>query len=417
MRLIFLFCSCILSFWATAQTNIQTELKSLQSSHQYTALFALNQQNKNADRYYFDAVYYNACNQPTKSLQLLERLLKKEASYAQSYEYWKLRNDNEVKLFAYQAAYESSTKLIEQFTASMTEEELEDERNNVLIWKSLAGQAPQRFARYSSVVVPMKRDLAKLMTVPVTMNGVKKDFVFDTGAGLSCITESLAKEMNLTTLPDYGAQVKSFTGVSNHAKVAIAPEVKIGDFTVYNTPFLVYPDNAFTFSGGKYVIHGIIGFPVAKKVGSITFEKDQITFDAEAKTSTEKNLFIEHLRPVLMLSYKGQLLPFNLDTGANHSKFSKAFYDRFKAEMQNAEEVTSQASGAGGQIKTTSYLALKNQVLQLGKQQIILPRMDINKEEYDVYGPYNYGNIGQDVYAQFSKLIISFQYNYLQVQP
>ncbi|MDT9096702.1 hypothetical protein RSW32_25600, partial [Escherichia coli] len=85
----------------------------------------------------------------------------------------------------------------------------------------------------------------------------------------------------------------------------------------YNEPFLVFRDEALSFANGAYKINGIIGFPVAKELGRITITRKSLLIDAHREdNSFAKNFFVEQLRPIVLLGYKGKLLPFNFDTGA-----------------------------------------------------------------------------------------------------
>lgn len=418
MKKSILLLTTLISSTLFAQVKLNPELKSLADHHQYNVLFEKNKTNKADDKYYFDALYYSVLNQPKQSNELLKQFAVKNRASIKNIEYWKLVNENNIKTFDYNQAYKASKYLVDNFKSELGSEEYIEEQNNMRIWKAIKDKPIQKIQSFSTISVPTHKDLMNLTTLEVEANNIKKDFVFDTGAGLNCITETLAKQMNFDIIKSETIKVKSFTGASNEIKIAIAPKLTIGDIAIENTLFLVFPDTAFTFGDGLYQIHGIIGFPVAKELGTITFETEKLTFSkTESNTKEPKNLFFESLRPIVVLNYNGKNLPFNLDTGAQNSMFSKPLYQLFENEIKaKATKTTSTTSGAGGQQKTVELHQLNNQTFKLNNQILTLPKMLIDAENFDVYGEYNYGNIGQDILSQYKKIIISFDHNYLKLE-
>ncbi|WP_268845915.1 retropepsin-like aspartic protease [Flavobacterium aestivum] len=392
------------------------DLKQLSKQHQFAKMDSLNNTVKSKDYYFYKGLYANVCNNPKLSNQYLDSL--KNNPIVNTYEFTKLKNDNYIKLFNYELAYTTSKTLTTKFQKYFTKEELTDEINAQRIWQTLRGKPAQSIEKFSTITLPTIKDKADLITTSVSTTETETNFVFDTGAGISCITESMAKKMGVIILPDNNILVESFTGQKNKVLIGIAPEINLGELKIHNAIFLVYPDSAFTFANGAYVINGIIGFPIAKELGTITIEKDKFTFSKSLEIDkNEKNLFVDQLRAIVMLTYKGKTLPFNFDSGAKISLFNKAFYDTFKSDLDligNLE--TNKSSGAGGEIVSTEVLALKEQEIFLGKNAIPMPKMEIDKNDYGVYGKVNFGNIGQDVIGQFKKVVISFEHSYLKLE-
>jgi hypothetical protein len=348
----------------------------------------------------YKAVYANVCNKPALSNQYLNQV--KNKSLLSRYRFVKLKHDNNIKLFAYNEAYKTAQLLTGKFAGQLTEAELKEEKNDLLIWESLRNEP--------------KKDRAGLITTRITSNGSDTSFVFDTGAGISCITLSIAKKFGLKILLDNNIEVESFTGARNKVALGIAPTLRIGGIEIKNAVFLVYPDEAFTFAKGAYVINGIIGFPIAKELGTITIEADSLTFSMDAGSVKEKNLYIDQLRPLVMLTYKGKIHPYNFDTGAQGSLFNKSFFDCYKSELDSGLIITDTTSGAGGQSATTQIMQLEDQSIYLGKSRIQLKKMQIDRESYGIYGKVNFGNIGHDIMDQFKRIIISFNNNYLRLE-
>lgn len=399
------------------QTHLETKVKELSKLHQFTKMDSLNEKVRGKNYYFYKGLYANVCNNPKLSNAFLDSL--KHSSSVNSYELFRLKNDNYIKTFNYELAYSTSKTLTKKFKKHFTQDELKDEINAQRIWQTLRGKPEQYISPFSSVTLLTVKDKAGLITTSVmSANGTTSDFVFDTGAGISCITESSAKKMGMLILPDNNISIESFTGQENRVLIGIAPEIYMGELSIYNAIFLVYPDSAFTFANGAYVINGIIGFPIAKELGTITIEKDLLTFSKkEMGHQLQKNFFVDQLRAIVMLSYKGKTLPFNFDSGANTSEFNKSFYETFKSNLDPIGQLeTVTASGAGGQEISSEVLVVKEQEIALGETLIKLPLMEVNRNDYGVYGKVNFGNIGQDVIGQFKKVTISFDHNYLKLE-
>ena len=406
----------LLAVQAFGQNNISQQLQQLSKQHQFAKMDSLNNTVSSREYYFYKGLYANVCNNPKLSNSYLDSL--KNSKIKNSYEFVKLKNDNHIKLFQYDLAYKTSRTLTGKFQKHFTEEELDDEINAQRIWQTLSNQPAQSIEKFTTVTLPSVKDKAGLITTSVSAHGTQTDFVFDTGAGISCITESMAEKLGMTMLPDNNIMVESFTGQKNKVRIAMAPEIMLGELKIHHAMFLVYPDTAFTFANGAYVINGIIGFPIVKELGTITLEKDRLTFSKHPETTTsEKNLFTDQLRAIVMLKYKGKMLPFNFDSGAKVSLFNKSFYETFQSGLDRdgiLETITS--SGAGAAMVTSEVLVVKDQELFLGKKSILLPKMEIDRNDYGVYGNVSFGNIGQDIIGQFKKVIMSFEHNYLRLE-
>jgi hypothetical protein len=412
-----LFCLLLAGQVLFAQAKPGNSLKQLSKEQQFAKMDSLNNKAKTKDYYFYKGLYANVCNNPKLSKLYLDSL--KSNPITNSYEFLRLENDNYIKLFNYEKAYTTSKTLTTKFKKHFTKEELTDEINSQRIWEALKGRPAQDIEIFSTITVAAIKDKADLITTPVSAGGIVSNFVFDTGAGLSCITESMAKKMGVIVLPDNNISVGSFTGQYNKVLMGIAPEIRLGELRIRNAVFLVYPDAAFTFADGAYVIDGIIGFPIVKELGTLSIEKDKLTFSKGSATARneEKNFFVDELRAIVMLAYQGKTLPFNFDSGAKASLFNKAFYEAFQPELDRMGTLeTTKYSGAGGEEVATEVLVVKDQQLSLGGNLIRMAKMEIDRNEYGIYGKVSYGNIGQDVLGQFKKVIISFEYNYLRLE-
>ncbi len=98
--------------------------------------------------------------------------------------------------------------------------------------------------------------MAGLINVPVEFKDSTFDFVFDTGANLSVITESYAIKAGLD-VRNVVFKVRAITGIDVNAKLGVAKLLKMGDVEVENVVFIVFPDSVLSFAGGAYRIRGL----------------------------------------------------------------------------------------------------------------------------------------------------------------
>ena len=396
-----------------AQENL---LKELKNTHQFNQMDSLNEQIKTKAYSFYKAVYLNATNKPKASLKQLKN--KNNDYLKDSYEYVKLLNDNAIKTFNYPLANETAKQLITTFKNEFNEAELNDEINNQRIWEILTTTPPQTISTFNTVEIKTQKDLAGLITVQVNNNGYSSDFVFDTGAGLNCITETQAKKLGINILPANQIEVESFTGQKSKVKIGVAKNILIGNIIINNAIFLVYPDEAFSFANGQYKINGIIGFPIIKELGTITIEEQQITAKKDKNSfQGRKNFFVEQLRPIVVIEFQGKKIPCNFDSGADSSLFTKSFYDIFQSYIdQNGIDEQMKSSSAGAEVIQKEVKVLENENLKIGNTTITLPEFIIDTSNYGVYGKVNYGNIGQDILSQFKKVTLSFDHNYIRLE-
>ncbi|MEO6406868.1 MAG: retropepsin-like aspartic protease [Ferruginibacter sp.] len=399
-----------------SQTKLSSSLKQLSQQNQFAKMDNLNKKVNNKDYYLYKAIFANVCNKPEISILYLDSL--KNNYIGNTYEFAKLKYDNYIKLFNYDKAYSMSRTLTSTFQKHFTKAELIDEINAQRIWKTVRNKPTQYIGQFSTIILRTSKDMAGLTTTMVSANNTISSFVFDTGAGISCITETIANKMNVMLMPGKNITVQSLTGQGCKIKVGMTPYLNIGDLKLKNVLFLVYPDSAFTFGNGAYTINGIIGFPIIKELGTIIIEKERITCSKILKAgSNERNLFVDQLRAIIMLTYEGKTIPFNFDSGAKTSLFNKSFYQSFQVYLDSIGIMAiNKASGAGAKEVVTNVLQVKGQTLYLNQKKIQIPVMTIDKNNYGVYGKVNYGNIGQDLIGQYKKLTISFDQNYVELE-
>jgi hypothetical protein len=368
------------------------------------------------DRKVYTAVLENAFGQPAASNQLLNGFKRsiKIAGDTLSYFYYRTLYDNYVQLFDYSNAQSSGTTLLKYFEDFFNEEDFKAEMDALVLWKAFVNTPAQTISQPDSVSIALKKDIAGLWNIPVSSNDSTYNFIFDSGAGLSTISETYAAKLGLKMMEGYTIPVPSgITGIPTQSKLGVAAELRVKDIVVHNCIFLVFPDSALSFGNGAYVINGIIGFPVIREMGGLHFTGNDLLVTKHVTAQDMRNLIMDQLKPVVYLKYGNDVLPFTFDFGASHTIFSDVFYKRYKTKLDKegvaGKDKFTGTSGA----KTFDVVKLPTLKMQCADKTITLKDAPVSKEPLSTTGEIYYGNVGQDVIRQFKTMHISFKDCYL----
>lgn len=364
------------------------------------------------DKLFYKAYIDNAFNRCASSQQDIEHLLndyKSKLTASKIAGLLKLQMDNEVKLFNYNMAAKTGDRLLSIFNHSLDTAELSDIRNSNKIWHALAHVPQQQTYIESDTWLSWKRDVAGLMTIPVKANGQPSDFVFDTGANFSTISESYAKNFNMKLIKTSFA-LGSGTSIVTQASLAIADKLQIGNISLTNVVFLVLPDDQLIFPSAHYEIHGIIGLPVIASLKEIQIYKSgEIRIPIKTSRFGFQNMALDELIPVISLSSERDTLSYRFDTGAKQTELFYNYFNKYKDEIIiNSKADTIQRGGAGGLEKIKAY-HLSNFTFFIDRKKIALKSTDVLAESISNEKEYYYGNIGQDFIGSFNEMIINFK--------
>jgi predicted aspartyl protease len=190
--------------------------------------------------------------------------------------------------------------------------------------------------------------------VPVQVNGVDTQLIFDTGANFSALCESEARRMGLS-IRDSPATVAGATKSDNPVRVTSA-ELVLGSAHIRNVAFLVFADSAMYLAPLRLQMRGFLGLPAIRALDRVGISRDGTVRihppeAAAAGPKEEPNLFFDSLNPVVELSHGERRLQLVVDTGA----FSSEFYPSFRGALSSEEiskmkGVRQKVAGVGGTI-------------------------------------------------------------------
>lgn len=327
-----------------------------------------------------------------------------QLSQEDKYKLYRLKQMNHSKLFEYAAADDAILEMLNTYPSLMKPEELDDFRNTRKIWAALRNQPKQVVELPKEARLSMKTNQLGLHTLPVANDSTVMDFIFDTGANFSTVTESTAKKMNIHVLDTTQIDVGSITGEKVKARIGIAPALELGEIRVMHAVFLVFPDEALAIHQLSFQINGIIGYPVIE-----AFKEIQLTpsgdciIPVKRSTHTEQNLAIDFLTPVISLDGTA----YTFDSGANATTLFSSYYVLHRDEIdQKYKETNISFAGAGGHATKKGYVVsftthVNGQAITLDSVQLFREKL----KDHEVYP----GNIGQDLIRKFSRMTLNFE--------
>jgi len=369
----------------------------------------LTDEQKNA----FYAFWFNLINKPDESEKCIDRVMgnpKSALHDSLKKDLYSISVINNVYLGDYKKSVEQTKILLKDYHHFIKEKDKADYENSLIIWNSLGDIGKQEVVKNADTKVKMKRDLAGLYNIPVSYNNETHDFVFDTGANFSTITETYAKKLELI-FSEGRIKVDAITGKKIDAQIAYAKSFLIGNMEIKNTVFLVLPDEDLSFAGGMYKISGIIGLPVIAEMGELIISREgELDIPLNASPSDLNNFLLDGFTPVVEVDYKSNPMCFTFDTGAKTTLLYSPFLKEYENEIKGRYELEDiKFGGAGGDVSVPGYY-LKDIELKVSDDKTVIPKITLLSEPVKDKEEFMFGNLGQDFISKFDYMTINFKY-------
>lgn len=240
-----------------------------------------------------------------------------------------------------------------------------------------------------------------LMTVPVTCHGKQQSFIFDTGASASFVTESVAKNLNLTILSDTILLNGNQKGLQ-----AYIDSLQVGDIVCRNMIVYVGLKNSLdTLVRG---VDAVLGMDFIKAVGEtqILFESQQIAFPSQPTTSTlQSNIFLDGT--LILQARKGDVpLSFIFDTGCTTAELYSDYYTKFTTEVDAVAEPDTITTAAYGTVTTSPILLLPELTCMIGETSVTIDEINLFPHNDNPLAVRD-GRMGMDLIRRFRKTTIN----------
>lgn len=257
------------------------------------------------------------------------------------------------------------------------------------------------------IIVPMKRDSVGRghhLYIPVEVNGITKDYIFDTGCSFgNFVSEKYAEEVGLKIISDSIPVSGMDVGF---VKLAVADSLKVGELVYHNPIFMVAPpdkevDSVFAFDG-------VLGYHFIKDIKEVIIDNESMSYVFPYEISDgEPNMFLSSNTPNVRIEYKGQPFELIFDTGNVKSDLGNKFAQMFPEALTGLDEHESSRGGFGG-ITQVKVVTLPKFGFNLSGQPVTLTNTEVVLEEPAESQLFS-GSLGADFVLSFKRLTINYE--------
>ena len=395
---------------ATTENGPDREWKEFRIDDLETRLRAME---PGTERDYFSGMLANRTGQIAESIQLLNKALPNIRASRPDRAAAALQTlaDDYIKVFHYADAARAYDDLLAHFPGQLKAEKLQRTEDDAKVAQILRDAPAQTITLNGTTNLKTERNPINSLNVELTVNGVRGPWLLDTGANFSVVTKRFAERLGLKLLEGASQTQAGITGIENPLRVALLPTLEMGGATLHNVVVLVLEDTSLNISLGKesYQINGIIGYPVFQALGTVTFRHEG-EFQAGGPPQAAgkgARMFMKELTPIIECEVEGKELPFSFDTGASDTDLFVRYLKQFHNESRTWKKGKSLSAGAGGVVKLKIYMQPELR-LGIGDKVVTLKKVAIHRSGTGTDMAELYGNLGQDVVANFESFTLDF---------
>lgn len=240
------------------------------------------------------------------------------------------------------------------------------------------------------------------------INGIEADITFDTGAGVNIISDSLAQKFGLIPLEAYN----NVRGIGTQkVQYAMAKEMKLGNITIKDVPFVIVDFEVNNEEANKYVncLSVVVGSELIVQLQDLTLDfvsrKITVPATAPAKSTVSPNMcFSSTMNIITKGTIHNNPIWICLDTGdASFGSLNGDFFERNKEYvLANSRPDTLRVAGIGG-VHVSECYNLSNVDISLGGSSTIVPEITVNPGLNPLGTDYEC-NLGLKSLMQFSRI-------------
>jgi predicted aspartyl protease len=319
----------------------------------------------------------------------------------------------------YVDASDAYSDLLRHFSAEFNHAEKQGFKDNLHTFELLREALPQTISGNRSFTVPLRHDTIGDIDVPLEIGDTKQWWIFDTGANISTISLTTAKQLGLPISKGKATTQSGATGAEVSLWTTVIPQLTFGGVIIHNAVAQVMEDKALDIDLGKkghYQIQGILGYPVLQALGSFTIGGNEMAVSPESQPSPRSTtMYVEEMTPLIAATVEGRELLFSFDTGASSGSFTAKYLREFPQQFASLRPRKAGASGAGGTRFLKAY-HLPKVAVALGSATATLKDVPVNTNDLGV-GLLDqlYGNLGQSLLSPFRSYTIDFSRMQLSV--
>ncbi len=201
------------------------------------------------------------------------------------------------------------------------------------------------------VTLPIALSKTGSPIVEVVVNGHKKKFWLDTGAGLSVVASDVAESCGISPVGRGPIEVGTATTKKIEGGPAIIAELNIGGIIFRNHPALILNEDDLELKLLGFIrilkIDGIIGWNAIQNIAmEIDYRNKSLTMRQSVETSdTDRNFFWLGYPIIRLWTEDGTGLNFGMDTGARRSSIQDNIFGKVGGGNRNKKIMIGSAGG------------------------------------------------------------------------
>ena len=219
--------------------------------------------------------------------------------------------DDRLAMYLRTGRYADARRLIDE----MLKTEPRDDLKNV---RAVFGSGPNMRVRH--VAASFTCEVTETgVVLPLTVNEKRVDWLLDTGASVTMISDAEAARLGLVIRKSKG-RASDLAGGSTSVRTAIAPRLAIGRTEFEHVPFLVMPADQMPWKELPPGRQGILGLPLAIALEAMRWTRTGACYTGSTAVNassppTSPNLRYDRWHVVTKVDVNGKTLEFLLDTG------------------------------------------------------------------------------------------------------
>ncbi len=248
--------------------------------------------------------------------------------------------------------------------------------------------------------------------LPLTVNGKRVQWLVDTGANVTMISDAEAVRLGLV-IRDSEGRAADLAGGTAGVRTAIAQRVVVGRTQVDDVPFLVMPVEQMPWKELPPGKQGILGLPVAIALDAIRWTRTGMCHTGSAaitgsSMSAPANLSYHRLQVITNVEFDRKPLEFVLDTG---NQAGTQLWERFGNEF---EPIVKERGRKGTARVTQIGGATDRDVIVIPDVRLNVGGKDANLKEGKLFSrPVGddrfHGLLGMDILSQAADVTIDFR--------
>ena len=275
---------------------------------------------------------------------------------------------------------------------------------------ALSRNPDQSVASFRASTLPCERNKGHLF-IPVTINGGSAQYMIDTGAGYSILTESEAKRLGLPVLDVAAIRVSEAAGKGFElTKIAVAESLNLGEIHLQHVAFMVSGDEPKAWAELPPGQRGALGIQVLLACQTVQWDsRGTVLLGGHPRRSNTRgaNLYLDGNELFAAAVFRGRKLDLVVDSGSSWSCLFESFAKAFPNLVgESGKPGTARIWGAGGEVEVPAT-TLPEVTLRLGSFPVALRPVDIIATEPE--SEHHDGRMGLDALSQASRVTIDFK--------